>query len=747
MFLQRNFRTLYYAILRTDRLISTWTMAAALVPAQFRPSKSFNFPKREFGSKGEKRSFRAEWCQQFEWLHYDVGKDAAFCYLCMKCQLEKKFLASTKRDPAFISRGFTYWKEGTTSFKKHTNTECHREAVEALIVLPQCCKDVGELQSAEHAAEKARNRQVFMLILSNLRFLARQGLAMRGDGKDSNSNFMQLFRLRCLESTGVDVDNWLARRLNKYTSPEVQNECLQLMALHILRDVSSKISASSHYSILADECTDCSNKEQFTVNIRWIDEELKDHESFIGLYQVDSIDAVSLLVSIKDVLLRMNVQLSHCRGQCYDGASNMSGARNGVATKILEDERRALYTHCYAHSLNLAVSDTMKKSRVCRDALDIAFEITRLIKFSPKREAAFEKIRSSQQDDLEFPTPVGIRALCPTRWTVRGDSLESILLNYEALLQLWDECLESRVRLDPDIKARIIGVKSVMTEFRFVFGLKVSEVILKMTDNLSRTLQKSSISAAEAQHLASLSVATLQGMRTTETWTVFYASVEALQQKLGVSDAVLPRKRKAPKRHSDGSEGFHSETPQDMYRVAYFEAVDLAIATIKDRFDQPGYAMYRSLEDLLLKAVRGLDYSIELQSVCSLYTEIDASSLKVQLTNLATKFATESSVSLREILDYIHSLSSDARCFFKEVCCVVSLITVMPASNAVSERSFSTMRRIKSYLRSTMSQSRLNHLMVLNIYKEELGSLDMVAVANEFVTKNEHRSQFFGKFS
>ena len=143
----------YFVLIRP---ISMWRIAEALVPAQFRPSRSFSFPKREFGSKGEKRSFRAEWCQRFEWLHYDVGKDGAFCYLCMKCQLEKKFLASTKRDPAFISRGFTYWKEGTSSFKKHTTIECHREAVEALIVLPQRCKDIGELQSAEHAAEKAK---------------------------------------------------------------------------------------------------------------------------------------------------------------------------------------------------------------------------------------------------------------------------------------------------------------------------------------------------------------------------------------------------------------------------------------------------------------------------------------------------------------------------------------------------------------------------------------------------------------
>ena len=42
-----------------------------------------------------------------------------------------------------------------------------------------------------------------------------------------------------------------------------------------------------------------------------------------------------------------------------------------------------------------------------------------------------------------------------------------------------------------------------------------------------------------------------------------------------------------------------------MYHVAYIEAIDLAISTIQDRFDQPGYAMYRNLENLLLKATHG----------------------------------------------------------------------------------------------------------------------------------------------
>ena len=59
-----------------------------------------------------------------------------------------------------------------------------------------------------------------------------------------------------------------------------------------------------------------------------------------------------------DVLLRMNAKIADCRGQCYDDASNMRGARKGVAAIITQEESRALYTHCYGHALNLAVADS-----------------------------------------------------------------------------------------------------------------------------------------------------------------------------------------------------------------------------------------------------------------------------------------------------------------------------------------------------------------------------------------------------
>jgi len=147
----------------------------------------------------------------------------------------------------------------------------------------------------------------------------------------------------------------------------------------------------------------------------------------------------------------------------------MSGIWGGVATQLTVIEKRALFTHCYCHALNLAISDTIKQSKICRTALEVAFEITKLVKFSPKRNAIFDRIRSEEEDD----SSIGIHTFCPTRWTVRGDSIESILSNYDNLKQLWEECLETN--LQPDVKGRVIGVQSQMAQFDLLFGLKLCQ--------------------------------------------------------------------------------------------------------------------------------------------------------------------------------------------------------------------------------------------------------------------------------
>jgi len=155
------------------------------------------------------------------------------------------------------------------------------------------------------------------------------------------------------------------------------------------------------------------------------------------------------------------------------------------------------------------------------------------------------------------------------------------------------------------------------------------------------------------------------------------------------------------------------------------------------------------LEDLLLNACQGRECREQLQYLCDLYRELDASQLDVQIQSLKNQFAQSVECPIKTCIAFLQELSLPARTYFSEVVKVVQLILVMPATNAVSERSFSTMRRIKIYLRSTMllRQDPLNHLMTLHIYQDKLDNLDLVSVANDFVSFNEHRRTFFGTFA
>ena len=93
-----------------------------------------------------------------------------------------------------------------------------------------------------------------------------------------------------------------------------------------------------------------------------------------------------------------------------------------------------------------------------------------------------------------------------------------------------------------------------------------------------------------------------------------------------------------------------------------------------------------------------------------------------------------------DILAFFRNCTPGQLELMSQVSKLVKLLLVMPATNAGSERSFSAVRRIKTYLRSTMSQQRLNHLMLLHVHN----ALNLVDVDNDFIVGNNHRKHVFG---
>ena len=143
-------------------------------------------------------------------------------------------------------------------------------------------------------------------------------------GDSNNGNFIQLL----LSAARYDYPfyKWLEKKLISL----------------LIRQFKTFSKNFKKFQKMADEVTEVSSYELLVICIRWIDHNFEPHEDMIGFYQIEDIKSEALFNSIKDTLNRMDIPLMDCRGQCYDGTSNMVGAKTGVATRIKEIESRTL---------------------------------------------------------------------------------------------------------------------------------------------------------------------------------------------------------------------------------------------------------------------------------------------------------------------------------------------------------------------------------------------------------------------
>ena len=157
-------------------------------------------------------------------------------------------ISSGNADNIFTRYGYNNWTSATEKnkgFRKHEVSASHKEAVARYISTPaEVIGDVGELLCNQHSEEKIKSRKVLLAILGNIRYLARQALPLRGNwnletGSEENSNFYQLLKLRAEENS--EILDWLRRKDDKYTSPVIQNEILEEIALCMLRKISENI--------------------------------------------------------------------------------------------------------------------------------------------------------------------------------------------------------------------------------------------------------------------------------------------------------------------------------------------------------------------------------------------------------------------------------------------------------------------------------------------------------------------------
>ena len=717
---------------------------------QYHPPENFQFPKIKIGNR--ERHCQYQWFNNFNWLHYDAKKDSVFCYYCMIHK--EKLTAEHNKEQAYISEGFRNWKKAPACFKDHEQTKCHKAALTYQVIVPRC-GDAAELNNNELTKQRYNERQYLKIVMECLQYLARQGIALRGN-EDGNDNLTQLLLLR-----GKDHPLILERLKGKvsgkrsYTHHDFQNELLSIMANNVLRSKLNEVKVNKCYSIMCDEYTDMSNKEQLSFCIRWIDSMLNAREDFMGYYEIPDIKSDTIVMAIKDALIRMNLPFCDLRGQTYDGASNMLGHRSGVAKQIADVQPKALATHCHGHSLSLSVKDVTKQCKLLDDVMGTVAEITILVKYSPKREKLLGSIQQNleYEDEYDYEKTTNLSKLCVTRWTVRASTYMKVLSNYDQLMTLWNVCLQGS--LDKEVRSRIIGCESQMKKFNFFFDLHLGHRLYSITDNLSKTLQSEKMPAIEGQRISRLTIKTFESMRTDEAAKMFYDSVIKKASKHTFIEApVLSRKRKRPNYralinyfhvdgHDYGGEAHNPVSVEYEYRAVYFEALDIITAAIKTRFEQPSFKAFLKLESFLLTSIKGdIVDEEDLNFISETYSnDLHLPTLEVETSVLKPILEDVEVSCFNDIYKNVKEISQTEKKIILNVIAVCKLLIINPATSCTLERSFSSARRLKTWLRSTMNSKRFNSLAILSIHKELTDAIDLVAVGNEFASIHD-RSQY-----
>jgi hypothetical protein len=443
-------------------------------------------------------------------------------------------------------------------------------------------------------------------------------------------------------------------------------------------------------------------------------------EDFLQFVPLSDLTGKALADVIIKSLTTFGVDVSYLRGQGYDGASAMSGKFHGAQSYVRALHPLALYVHCSAHSLNLAVSDACAVAPV-RNCLGTITSVYNFLN-TPKR---MEVLKTSINSVCPSSNVTRLVQMCPTRWVDRHDSVIVFMELIKAVL----DCLEViSVWPDKDSSSGANQILNSVKQPEFLVALHVVGKVFAVNLGLCRSLQKENIDLVKALKLADDVLQIIEDWRANaeSVFAELFVDVANLCSDLDV-ELAKPRLSKRQLARCN----IPAETAEIYFRVAVFVPfLDSFCVQLKDRLLAHRQAMTCFMcllpDRTKLKeakptvdqkeAVRKLaeTYAVDLQ--CS--SAVAVAELQLWFRQLAALDEPPSSA-----IDAFGLCSGDTLPCIKKL---LQIMATLPVTSCSSERSFSTLRRLKTYLRSTMGSDRLNGLALLNIHRDIMVTQEQV---------------------
>ena len=334
--------------------------------------------------------------------------------------------------------------------------------------------------------------------------------------------------------------------------------------------------------------------------------------------------------------------------------------------------------------------------------------------------------------------PLEIPGLRDTRWACRFQCVRVVKMRIESVIKALEDIRENSN--DGIERAQVMGILAQVGCWDFIFHLCLFFKVLGIINGVSEALQSDSIDLAAAMNLVSATLRTLVDCRSDEEYQIIFDNTMEIATSLAIPTSRQSRRvRTQSTRLRDmvvlESTGDHSVEGDEetANRLVYFAVIDKFIGELKLRFNDSKNILL-AIAACCPKATNFLDlvtlkplieqYSLDL---CKLENELPVAKAAISNAKESDK------MELQEITDLVQFLIP-MRVAFTELLKLLQLALTIPVTTASCERSFSSLKRIKSYLRSRMGQERLSFLAVLAIERE--ADIDLDKVIDIFAQKN-----------
>jgi hypothetical protein len=551
-----------------------------------------------------------------------------------------------------------------------------------------------------------------------------------------------------------------------YTSPVIQGQLVSIFAGMIRKDLIDEIALAPCFAILADEATDVSNQPQLAFCVRFIDASYTIREEFLcfATPPPDMRGAEAISAAILSTAASCRLNMNKCCGQGYDGCSTMSGQHNGVAARIKRQYPLAHYFHCASHVLSLCVARAAQENvQLVATALDHIDKIFIFFKYSPQR-TDFLKTCIKNMGELPGEAKASmqgqLKGFSPTRWMQRIECLEDFVKFYPGIVSsLHNMAFGSSAWNTKTRSEASVWYKSITT-FNFVYPLVVLCDLLSLLRPISAGLQKASLDIITAYALIEDCIEIFRAMRAdgdARTQKLYLKSC-ALIAAVSGEPAEIPRRRVlfASGDTSNPSDGDGTSLqPSDYFRITVAHPViDVFLQEMTSRFDPVNRKLVKYLyiipaQMVRLSADRFSEICSELVDAASdLSPDVNQRSLEGELrlwfshwSGIARRGPIDSVPDgMPSLLKAMRDPSLDRPTSFPNLWSVIAVLATWPVTTCTCERSISQLRRLKTYLRSTIKQRRLSDLSL--IHANHSFKIDMNKALSYFVSMKNRRVSF-----